>query len=51
MVDKWKERTWYRMKAEHLKQLQDNQDKAIQFDIKPLISALTMDDFQVQIKT
>ena len=51
MIEKWKERTWYRMKEEHRKVLQDNQEKAITFDIKPLIAALSMDDFQVRIKT
>ena len=47
MIEKWKERTWYRMKDEYQEELKKNGEEGIKFDIPPLTSAITLDDFQV----
>ena len=36
-----------RMKEEYQEELKRTGEKGIEFDIKPLISAITLDDFQV----
>ena len=47
MIEKWKERAWYRMKEEHQRGLEESGEEGIHINIKPLIAPLTMDDFQV----
>ena len=46
-IEQWKKRAWVRMREEYLEDLKRTGDKGIIFDIKPLISAITVDDFQV----
>ena len=47
LIPKWMERTWYRMKEEYQEELKKTGDEGIKFEFKPLISAITLDDFQV----
>ena len=47
LIPKWMERTWYRMKEEYQEELKRTGDEGIKFELKPLISAITLDDFQV----
>ena len=49
LIEKWKERTWFRMKEEYQEELKRTGEEGIKFDIKPLISAITLDDFQVYL--
>ena len=46
-IEKWKERVWYRMREEYQEDIKNGVEERIDFNIKPLISAITMDDFQV----
>ena len=49
MIEKWKKRTWYKMKEEDQKALKREGKEKIKFDIKPLVSAITLDDYQVRL--
>ena len=49
LVETWKKRTWIRMKREYQEELKRTGKEGIKFDIKPLISAITLDDFQVNL--
>ena len=50
LIPKWMERTWYRMKEEYREELKRTGDEGIKFEFKPLISAITLDDFQVRLE-
>ena len=50
LIPKWMERTWYRMKEEYQEELKRTGDEGIKFEFKPLISAITLDDFQVRLE-
>ena len=47
LIEQWKRRAWIRMKEEHQNELRIKGEEGIKFDIKPLISEMTMNDFQV----
>ena len=47
LIEQWKRRAWIRMKEEHQTELRIKGKEGIKFDIKPLISEMTMNDFQV----
>ena len=49
MIEKWKERTWYRMKADYQKELQEKGEEGINFHIKPRTAAMSINDLQVYI--
>ena len=51
LIEKWKERTWWRMKEEYQEELKRTGAEGIKFNIKPLISAMTVNDFQVYLPT